>query len=42
MNADLKRLVHDRSCELPPASVELLGWLGTVEEFVSHVKAVGN
>jgi len=28
MNADLKRLVHDRLVELPPASVELLGGLG--------------
>ena len=40
--AGLSGACHQHPYELPPASVELLGWLGTVEEFVSHVKAVGN
>ena len=40
--AGLSRACHQHPYELPPTSVELLGWLGTVEEFVSHVKAVGN
>ena len=27
----------DGKQELPPTSAELLGWLGTVEEFVAHL-----
>ena len=35
--AGLSRACHQHPYELPPTSVELLGWLGTVEELVIHV-----
>ena len=35
--AGLSRACHQHPYELPPTSAELLGWLGTVEELVSHV-----
>jgi hypothetical protein len=35
--AGLSGACHQHPYELPPTSVELLGWLGTVEEFVARV-----
>lgn len=35
--AGLSRACHQHPYELPTTSAELLGWLGTVEEFVTHV-----
>lgn len=35
--AGLSRACHQHPYELPPTSAELLGWLGTVEELVTHV-----
>ena len=37
--AGLSRACHQHPYELPPTSVELLGWLGTVEELVANVRA---
>ena len=37
--AGLSRGCHQHPYELPPTSVELLGWLGTVEELVANVRA---
>jgi len=34
--AGLSGACHQHPYELPPTSVELLGWLGTVEEFVGR------
>jgi hypothetical protein len=36
--AGLSGACHQHPYELPPTSVELLGWLGTVEELVARVK----
>ena len=35
--AGLSGACHQHPYELPPTSAELLGWLGTVEEFVARV-----
>jgi len=40
--AGLSGACHQHPYELPPTSAELLGWLGTVEEFVAGVTADGN
>ena len=37
--AGLSRACHQHPYELSPTSVELLGWLGTVEELVARVNA---
>ncbi len=37
--AGLSRACHQHPYELPPTSVELLGWLGTVEELVDRLSA---
>jgi hypothetical protein len=37
--AGLSGACHQHPYELPPTSAELLGWLGTVEEFVADVGA---
>ena len=39
--AGLSGACHQHPYELPPTSAELLGWLGTVDELVASVKAVG-
>lgn len=37
--AGLSRACHQHPYELSPTSSELLGWLGTVEQLVAHVKS---
>ena len=37
--AGLSRACHHHPYELPPTSVELLGWLATVDELVAKVDA---
>lgn len=37
--AGLSRACHQHPYELSPTSSELLGWLGTVEQLVEHVKS---
>ncbi len=40
--AGLSRACHQHPYELPPTSSELLGWLGTVEQFVTDVRTIAD
>ena len=37
----LSRACHQHPYELSPTSSELLGWIGTVEQLISRVQAIG-